>query len=71
MILRLDLNLPDLRTLDLRAQKPTLAAHTTKRSKYNRVLSLHVGSMSFSGRTAQSVSCSCLTHRSVCHCTRD
>lgn len=43
-------NSPDLRAFDLLAQKQTLAVHIAKRSKYKRLLSLHVDSMSSSGQ---------------------
>lgn len=58
LILSFNSNLPDLRTLALLAQKQTSAVHIAKRSKYKRLLSLLVGSMSSSGRAVESVRCS-------------
>lgn len=52
------MNLPDLRTFDFLAQKQTLAVHIAKRSKYKRLLSLHVDSMSSSGRNFKMFKCS-------------
>lgn len=50
-------NSPDLRTFDLLAQKQTLAVQTAKRSKYSRLLSLHVGSMFSCDRGFKTVKC--------------
>lgn len=50
-------NSPDLRTFDLLALKQTLAVQTAKRSKYSRLLSLHVDSMFSCDRGFKTVKC--------------
>lgn len=62
-------NSPDLRGLDLLAQKQMLAVHIAKRSKYKRLLSLHVDSISSSGRKFKTVKCSFYhTFIRACNC---